>query len=205
MAEPQDTENETPEPSGAPEPVEKTDPATPLAPVVDPKDPYASLRGRDLTSDEASALIEKLQSANGEAASYRHKIKDLELAQETAQDKAVREATELASKDVDKKWEPIIKGNAIVLALTAAKAASPQSLVRLVDLDKLTVNEDGTVDGIDEEVVRIKTDFAALFADDEDSALKRRSPAARADGGNKAGRTATKSSAQRHAERILGA
>lgn len=168
----------------------------------DKPDPFADLRGKDLSADEVAKLLEKLTAANGEAASYRHKLREAELASETETAKKIREAKESGEAEAMAKYQPIFIKTAAVSELTAAGAASGHdSLIKLLDKDKLEVQADGTVKGIKAEVERVKKEFPALFPGETPSRKPR--PGVRIDGGDKTTST-KKSSAQIHAERVLG-
>lgn len=181
--------------------------APPKAKATDKKDPYAALRGKDLTAAEAEDLLNRLTSANGEAASYRHKIKEFEQASESATDRSVRESKEAGYAEAVEKFEPMLVNAAAVPALIGAGAPSGHAaLVKLFDKDKIVVNDDGTVDGVESEVKRLKKEFPGMFPGGEPVKPTRKTAyGSRADGGDKSkGGVAPKSAAQRHADRVLG-
>jgi hypothetical protein len=173
----------------------------------DKKDPFAALRGRDLSADEAAELLAKLTAANGEAASYRHKIKDFEKAAESDGERTVRESKEAGYTEAVEKFEPLLVKAAALPALSEAGATTGfDSLIRLFEKDKIVVNDDGSVDGVEAEVKRLKKEFPGMFPGGEPAKPTRKTAyGSRADGGDKSkGGVAPKSAAQRHADRVLG-
>lgn len=169
----------------------------------DKPDPHAELRGKDLSADEVTKLLDKLTAANGEAASYRHKLREAELAAEGESEKKIREAKESGAAEAAQKYTPIIIKGAAVSELTAAGATSGHdSLIRLLDTSKIEVAEDGSVKGVKAEVERIKKEFPALFAGE--TRQTRRTAGSALDAGGAPAGGAKKTSAQIHAERVLG-
>ncbi len=180
--------------------------AASAAPKADEKpDPYAALRGKELSAADAEALIEKLAAANGEAASYRHKVRELEQASEGEIEKKVRESKETGAAEAATKYEPIIIRLSAAQALTEAGATKGHdSLIRLFDPAKIKVAEDGTVTGLDKEIARVKGEFPALFEAAPETSTRRTAPGSRLDGGKKTEGAEKKTAAQIHAERALG-
>jgi hypothetical protein len=144
---------------------------------ADKADPFAALRGKDLTAADAG-------------------------------EKSAREAKESGFSEAVEKFEPLLVKASAIPALQEAGATSGfDSLVRLFDKDKIVVNDDGSVDGVDAEVKRLKKEFPGMFPGGEvKRPVRKTAYGSRADGGDKSkgGAAAPKSAAQRHADRILG-
>ena len=106
-----------------------------------------------------------LKKANGEAAARRKELEELRKQHETDSERATREATETARKSAEDHYKPIV-----VSALAKAKlkesgyiGKNPASLIKWLDMEALTVTNDGEVDGLDAEFKRLKGEFPDLF------------------------------------------
>lgn len=111
--------------------------------------------------DETAA---KLKTVNGESAERRKKLEALEREQESAQEKAIREAVEAANEANKPR---IVKAEARV-ALSAADARPERivALTRFLDMDKITVDGDD-VSGLDDQITKLKTEYPEFFKTDE--------------------------------------
>lgn len=64
----------------------------------------------------------------------------------------------------DAKWKPKVIANAAKAALVAAGlTGSPDRMIRMLDHEDLDVGDDGAVDGLDEQIAELKTEYPDLF------------------------------------------
>lgn len=111
--------------------------------------------------DETAA---KLKSVNAESADRRKRLEALEREQETAQEKAIREAVE-ATNEANK--PRIVRAEArVALAAADARPERIAALTRFLDLDKITVDGDD-VTGLEDQVTQLKTEYPEFFKSEE--------------------------------------
>lgn len=67
------------------------------------------------------------------------------------------------SAEVEERWKGRVVKQAAKAALATAGAEKPERLLRLVDIDSLDVDDDGEVDGLDDEIDRLREDYPELF------------------------------------------
>lgn len=146
------------------------------------RDPRKKGPNYDITLRKERMARRKLQREN---AALRKK-------NETDGERLQREAEEAASK----KYKPVAMKAAAKSALVAAKVkGNPDRALRLLDLDDLDINEENDVEGLDEAVDILKSEYPELFDidgddddDDEEDEKKppaKKRPAAKVDGSNK--------------------
>lgn len=124
---------------------------------------------------DVDALKEALKKANSEAAGYRHKAKGLEDELNSTKEKAGK-----------------YKKNYLETKATAvlnANGASNPRIAKMLDFDKIDVDDDGNVVGVEEQLDSLKEDFPELFD------VKRR--AGKADASDKVAANKPKSSAEK--------
>jgi hypothetical protein len=114
---------------------------------------------------EVARLRAQLQKATGESISRKKALAELQKRYETDTEKAQREATEAAEKAAESKWKPRLVGASAKAELAAAgfSGKNPGAMVKLLDLDALTVDDDGQVVGLAAEIKRLKSEFPELF------------------------------------------
>ncbi|MFC8447666.1 phage scaffolding protein [Kitasatospora sp. NPDC057223] len=149
---------------------------------------------------EILRLRAALKKANEDGKKNRLTLKELEergRANEGDHDRALREARE----EAEGRWKPRIVNQAARAALAeAGVAGGPDRVLRLLDLDALSVDDDGDVVGLDSEVSRLKDDYPEFFA----KAEERPRPKARPTGAPKPpAPDKPKSAAEQHAARVL--
>ncbi|MET8915408.1 hypothetical protein ABZX40_13550 [Streptomyces sp. NPDC004610] len=139
-----------------------------------------------------------LKKANDDGKRHRLRNKELEDAarvNETDHEKALREARE----EGEKRFREPMKKAGVRAALAEAGFASPDRLMKLVDWDAVSVDDDGDLVGVEAEVDRVKNEYPELLPQD------RPKPKARPTGAPKpAAVERAKSTAEIHAARILG-
>jgi hypothetical protein len=139
-----------------------------------------------------------LKKANDEAKTQRLRTKELEekaRGDETEHEKALREARE----EGEKRFREPMKKSGIRAALAEAGFTAPDRLMKLIDWDAITVDDDGELVGAEAEVDRVKADYPELLPQDKPKAKVRPTGAPRPAAAEKPKRTA-----DIHAARLLG-
>lgn len=131
----------------------------------------------------------------------RHRLRNRELeektrANETEHEKALREAREEGEK---RYRAPLVKAAARAALSEAGLGGSTDRVMRLLDLESLSVDEDGDVIGLAGEVTRIKDEYPEFFQTEKPKPKARPTAADRKPADEK-----PKSSAERHAMKVLG-
>lgn len=186
-----------PEPDDDPEP-EPDDKPKPKAPVkkAEPKpgdDDYAPPSKAEWARTQAA-----LKKANDDAKRHRIRNKELEdqgRANESDHEKALR----LAREEGEARFREPMKKAGVKTALIEAGFASPDRLMKLIDWDAVTVDDDGDLSGVDSEMGRMKAEYPEFLHQDQPK------PKPRPNGANKpAAPDKPKSTAERHAQSVLG-
>ncbi|WP_251860398.1 phage scaffolding protein [Clostridium sp. Marseille-Q2269] len=100
---------------------------------------------------EANTTITDLKKNNGDNEALQTKVKEYENTIKTQK------------ADYDTKVRNLTLDSAIEKALTNAKAKHSDLLSNKIDRDKLVINEDGTVTGLDEQLKGLKENYKDLF------------------------------------------
>lgn len=116
------------------------------------------------TKDEWDRAQKALAKANAEAKDRREKLQALQRQHEDDAGKATREKAE----EAERRYKPIAVRAAAKAAFLEAglQSSSPDrvaKLVRMLDLDAITVDDTGDVTGLDDQVATIKADYPELF------------------------------------------
>ncbi|MCQ8831766.1 phage scaffolding protein [Streptomyces malaysiensis] len=152
------------------------------------------------TRDEWQRTQAALKKANDDAKRNRFRAKELEekaRAGETEHEKALREAREEGEKRFR---TPLVKAAARVALSEAGVSGSTDRVLRLVDMDALSVDDEGDIVGLDAEVTRVKEEYPEFFQAPAKAKPKARPTAA----DRKPAEEKPKSSAEQHALRVLG-
>jgi hypothetical protein len=140
-----------------------------------------------------------LKKANEDAKRNRFRARELEektRANETEHEKALREAREEGEK---RYRAPLVKAAARAALSEAGLGGSTDRVMRLLDLEALSVDDDGDVVGLDGEVARIKDEYPEFFQAEKPKPRARPTAADR-----KPAEEKPRSSAERHAMKVLG-
>lgn len=151
------------------------------------------------SADEWRRTTAALKKANEDGKRHRLRNKELEdaaRAGETEHEKALREAREEGEK---RYRAPLVKAAARAALSEAGLSGSTDRVMRLLDLEALSVDDDGDVIGVDGEVSRIKQDYPEFFQTAKPKPKPRPTAADRQPAEEK-----PKSSAERHAMKVLG-
>ena len=166
-----------------------------------PKPPAKNDKPDDFTppsKDEWARTQAALKKANLDAKRNREKARELEEAAragETEHEKALREARE----EGEKRFREPMKKSGVRAALAEAGFGAPDRLMKLIDWDAISVDEDGDLIGAEAEVERVKSEYPELLPQPAQK------PKARPTGAPKpAVAEKPKSTAELHAARILG-
>ncbi|MEV8033901.1 phage scaffolding protein [Streptomyces sp. NPDC086182] len=139
-----------------------------------------------------------LKKANEDAKRHRLRNKELEdkaRGDETEHEKALREARE----EGERRFREPMKKSGVRAALAEAGFTAPDRLMKLIDWDAITVDDDGELIGAEAEVDRVKSDYPELLPQDKPKPKVRPTGAPR-----QAAIEKPKSTAEQHAARLLG-
>lgn len=161
------TPPEAPPAAPAPEkPAEKQD----EAPAVE-EDPGPAIRddGKPFTAKDHTALNEALKKARKEA---RDSAAELTRLKEATGGKDVSEALKDADTRAHAKFKPLMVKAAARAAFVEAGLTLPAGridevfarAVKLLDLEALTITDDGLVEGLGQQIEGIRADFPDLFS-----------------------------------------
>lgn len=199
-AEPDDIEPDVdpdPEPLDDPEPEPDPTPKPKApAPKDDPKlgdDDYKAPSKTEWERTQAA-----LKKANDDAKRHRLRNKELEdqsRADETEHDKALR----LAREEGEARFREPMKKSGVKTALIEAGFASPDRLMKLVDWDAVSVDDEGDLLGVEAEMSRMRTEYPEFLQADKPKPKPKPNGAPRPPTTDK-----PKSTAEIHAARILG-
>lgn len=116
----------------------------------------ANTKLEDITSqlETANTTIKDLKKNNADNEALQNKVTEYENQIKTLK------------ADYDAKVKNMTLNSAIEKALTNAKAKHSDLLLNKIDKEKLIVNADGTVTGIDEQLTGLKESYKDLFAED---------------------------------------
>jgi hypothetical protein len=139
-----------------------------------------------------------LKKANDDAKRHRLRNKELEdkaRGDETEHEKQLREARE----EGEKRFREPMKKAGVRAALAEAGFATPDRLLKLIDWDAVSLDDDGDLIGVEAEVDRIKGDYPELLPQEKPKPKVRPTGAPKSAAPEK-----PKSTAERHAAKILG-
>ncbi|MFI2761392.1 hypothetical protein ACH5A3_21360 [Streptomyces echinatus] len=185
-----------------PEPEPETDPAEDPTPKPKPPakktDPKPGDPDYVPSASEWRRTQEALKKANLDAKRNRERARELEEAAragETEHEKALREARE----EGEKRYREPMKRSGMKAALIEAGFASPDRLMKLVDWDALSVDDEGDLLGLASEVDRMKSEYPEFLQQEKPKTKARPTGAPRP-----AVKEKPKSTAELHAAKILG-
>jgi len=146
------------------------------------------------TKEDFVKMQAALQKANKEATRNRLALKEL---REKAEEGNSETEVEKARKAAEASWKPRVVKSAAKAALLSAGAGKPERLLKLVDVDKCDVDEDGDVAGLDDQIDELREEYPELF---EAKTTKR----TRVETGDRTAKPRTKSATELQAAALLG-
>lgn len=164
------------------------------APPADKPDAYTAPTEAEWRKTQAA-----LKKANEDGKRHRLRNKELEeasRANETEHEKALREERE---KGEGRFRAPLVKAAAKAALAEAGVSGPADRVLRLLDLDGLSVDDEGDVIGLDGEIDRIRGEYPEFF---QNAKMKPKARPTAAD--RKPVEEKPKSAAERHAARVLG-
>ncbi|MFF8175884.1 phage scaffolding protein, partial [Streptomyces chartreusis] len=180
-----------PEPDPAPEPDDKPKPKPPAG-KTEPE-PW-----KPPSKEEWERTQAALKKSNDDGKRHRLRNKELEEAAragETEHEKALREARE----EGEKRFREPMKKSGVRAALAEAGFTAPDRLMKLIDWDAISVDDEGDLVGAEAEVDRVKSEYPELLPQDKPKPKPRPTGAPKPPAAEK-----PKSTAELHAARILG-
>lgn len=109
---------------------------------------------------------EHIRETRAEAAKYRTRAKEIEEAKRKEQlsedERKIEEAVSANTQELTSKFEQRLINAEAKRALSEAKIINPQRSLRLLDLDNVSVDDDGNIKGLDKEIEQLTKDFPNL-------------------------------------------
>lgn len=130
------------------------------------------------SEDEFKRAVKRRQAALDRAKAAEARVRDLEKQHATKEDRLRIEAEEKAEAQAAKFKPALVRQHvAYEMSFLGLSKTQIEELVQFVDMTKIDVDlEDNSVDGVEEEVLRIKEKFPSIFAnvkaDDEEDEKK---------------------------------
>ena len=115
----------------------------------------------DEVNDAKKDLEKQLEDRDKQLKDLQEKVKGNEELEKTIKD--LQESNKKAVADYEAKIKNITLDNAIRLALKEHKAKYEDLLLGKFDRDKLTIKDDGTVEGFEDQINALKEDYKDLF------------------------------------------
>jgi hypothetical protein len=127
------------------------------------------------TPESKTAALRDLTRERKRRQALEKQVKQLQTANESVTEKAIREAKQSGADEITGKYKGlIVRTEAKSMLLAAGLKQAPARFVRMIDLDEVEVDDDGTISGLEDQIDGIKTDFPELFPDEDDEEPKRR-------------------------------
>ncbi|WP_406170326.1 phage scaffolding protein [Streptomyces canus] len=195
--------DEEPEPDAAPKP---KPPAARQDPEPEPEGEYTPPSREEWERVRRTMAARKREKLDVQR--QLNELRDKYKEQETEAEKAVREAEEKA----EARYKPIAVRKAVRAALIEAGATTSAEgdkekaeariarLMKLVDVGDLSIDDDGEVLGVDEQIDALRADYPELFGPASRQRAKPKPTAAP----RQAAPDKPKSAAEQHAQRALG-
>jgi len=194
----QETEEATSDGSDGGEEAEQSEKPKPKPPADKPaaktEDPYSPPSEEEWRKTQAA-----LKKSNEDGKRHRLRNKELEEAarsNETDHEKALREAREQGEA---KFRTPLVRAAARAALKEAGLNGATERGMRLLDLEALSVDDDGDVVGLDGEIARMKEEYPEFFQTVKPKPKPRPTASDRQPAEEK-----PRSSAERHAMKVLG-
>ena len=126
---------------------------------------YVSKQKFDSTETELKNTKDLLKTANDTITDLKKNTTD----NETLQAKITEHEKTIKTMEADHKAElaKMKKENAIKDSLRNANAKHEDLLISKFDLEKIIVNDDGTITGLDEQIKQVKESYKDLFEEDK--------------------------------------
>lgn len=120
-----------------------------------------------------------LKKANDEQRAARKA--SLEKARKEGMDDAAKEARERAMEESNATWKPRVVRTEAKAELLAMGCKNPDRLMKLIDQDKVSIQEDGSLLGLEGQLNELKTEWPELFrtADEDSKRTKKEAPPAK--------------------------
>jgi len=115
----------------------------------------------DEVNDAKKDLEKQLEDRDKQLKDLQEKVKGNEELERTIKD--LQESNKKAVADYEAKIKNITLDNAIRLALKEHKAKYEDLLLGKFDRDKLTIKDDGTVEGLEDQIKALKEGYKDLF------------------------------------------
>jgi hypothetical protein len=168
-------------------------------------------QGQGDGSDDLAGLKKALASERQRAKGLDKQLTELRKQNATDAERALIEAKEAASAEAEGRVKPPLIKALVAAELRSAGVQGPTNrLVGLLDLAKIDLNDDGELEGLDDQITGLKQEFPNLFA----AAVQNGAPrAGNANGGSgshsgrqqdKGGTTTPKPWYQQLADQVLG-
>jgi hypothetical protein len=130
-----------------------------------PKPKPSTRQSKADDSDPNAGLKSALQKERAANRSAQKELKELRLKHASAEERALLEAREQAATEATEATKgPLVKALAKLGLQAAGVQSGTAKLVGLLDLNKVELDEDGELIGLDDQIEELKEEFPNLFA-----------------------------------------
>lgn len=186
------TEDDAPDDGGGQAEADDTPKPKPPVAKEDPFTPPSEAEWRKIQS--------ALKKANEDGKRHRLRNRELEEKQRSNETEAEKQVREAREQGESRYRAPLVKAAARAALAEAGVNGSTDRVLRLVDTDGLSVDDDGDIVGLEAEIARVKDEYPEFFQGPAKPKPKARPTAA----GREPAPEKPKSSAERHAMKVLG-
>jgi hypothetical protein len=113
--------------------------------------------------EEWEKVTASLRETASESKRRKEKLRELEAATATAEEKAAKEIAEKATREAEGRWLPRVVASEARSALAGAGCKDVKRFARLVDTSTITFGDDGEPIGLDDQVAALKADYPEAF------------------------------------------
>jgi len=130
------------------------------------KKPTPKPKSTPPVDDPNAGLKKALQSEREQRRRLDRELKDLQKKHASAEERQLLEAKEQAAAEAEERVKgPLIKALAVAeLRGAGVQGGSTTKLVRLLDLDKVELSDDGELSGLEDQIAELREEFPNLFA-----------------------------------------
>ena len=145
---------------------------------------------REEFEEMRNALKEATRKEREARKAAEKQLKEFQVKDETDTDRIAREAAEAAASNFK---GHLVKAEAKAQLLALGLTASPERFLKMVDLESIVIDDDGSIEGLEDQIQGIREEFPEVF---------RKKPAGTPDAGKQRTESPAKQEPKSAAERV---